>query len=38
MYLNNILLDRFEVLKLPPETNLENAIVPSGCGKLTRRR
>ncbi len=38
VFLNNIPLDRFEVLKLPPETNFENAIVPSGCGKLTRRR
>ncbi len=38
VYLNNIPLDRFEVLQLPPETDLENAIVPSGCGTLTRRR
>ena len=37
VYLNNIPLDRFEVLKLPPQTDPDNDIVPSGCGTLTRR-
>ncbi len=38
VYLNNIPLDRFEVLKLPPQTDPDNEVVPSGCGTLTRAR
>lgn len=36
VYLRRIPLDRLQVLKLPPQTDPDEDLVPSGCGRLVR--